>query len=137
MLLPAPADETPWAYMYSGTRGRLICFIHTWGTDSDDFFYLRYALLHETLPCNLISVNLPGHGTAPIIANPSVAAFAYHVLDNLPRYSDVILVGHGQGCRIALEAWHQAFGSDLWRINIVGICFLDGFSYLLRENLRM
>lgn len=129
-MLPLYCVNTPNAH-----PGRVLCFIHTWGTDGADFDLLAETLPHETLPCHIVFVDLPGHWQSPETSYPSVTAIAIRVLQTLESGAEeVILIGHGEGCRIALEAWHQTVNSSTWNLNIVGIGFLDGLSYKLRAQ---
>jgi len=135
--MPPPQQYTFLPNTPNAVPGRTLCFVHTWGTGGEDFSSLFLWLPHQTLSCHLVAVDLPGHGREPITDDsPSVRKFAPAVLSTLSNAEvaqEVILVGHGESCRIVVEVLQLTlYSRTTWNVDIKGICFLDGFSRFQR-----
>jgi pimeloyl-ACP methyl ester carboxylesterase len=114
----------------------LIC-IHGWACRAIDFSYLFNEFLLDAIPFRAIAIDLPGHGQSSKehYPTPSLSAFAGAVLKLIDELSlsNVVLLGHSMGMRLALETWQQAQAAGI--ANIKALCFLDGSHYKLRKSL--
>lgn len=105
---------------------RAVHFIHTWGSDGEDFVGLMEELQGESSGSHLKAFDLPGHGNSHEIDEPSVAAFAHRFISQLSTERELVLIAHGDGCRIALEIWRRLHFDNPRSIRIVGLGLLDG-----------
>jgi pimeloyl-ACP methyl ester carboxylesterase len=96
-------------YAYTGTKPlvasqRTVLFIHGAANDHSVWaLQSRYFAYHR---CNVLAVDLPGHGKSAGPALPAIedmAAWVANVLD-AAQVTDAALVGHSMGSLIALEA---------------------------------
>lgn len=78
-----------------------IIFLHGWGGDYRSFYYLKDYLKNYTLHF----ASLDGFGTAPAPQDPTVGGYASRLKDYIAEnnLSNVVLVGHSFGGRVAIE----------------------------------
>ena len=108
-------------YGESGGQGApMLLFVHAWCADSTDWRYQRahFEASHQVLTCDL-----RGHGASKhMVDGLDMQTAGSDVADLLARHdhSSVVLIGHGMGCRVVLEAAQRAPDP------VVGVVLIDG-----------
>ena len=109
--------------IHSESRGQgtpRLVFVHGWCADSTQWRYQRalFERSHQVVTCDL-----RGHGASRDIGDGydvlTCASDVAHLLAKVEP-SPTVLVGHGMGCRVALEAARLAGGA------VMGVIFIDG-----------
>ena len=105
---------------FSGQGTPILLFVHAWCADSADWRYQRahFEASHQVLTCDL-----RGHGASKhIVDGLDVQTAGSDVVDLLARSerSPVVLIGHGMGCRVVLEAAQRTPEA------VVGVVLIDG-----------
>ena len=127
-------------YAYTGTKPvvagqRSVMFIHGAANDHSVWaLQSRYFAYHG---CNVLAVDLPGHGKSGGPVSSSVeemAAWALHVLD-AAGIEKAALVGHSMGSLIALEAAASA-PSRVQKLVLVATAFPMKVSDALLDNAK-
>jgi pimeloyl-ACP methyl ester carboxylesterase len=113
-------SNTPIYRETSGQGTPPLVFIHGWCGDSTDWRYQRaiFAPSNEMVACDL-----RGHGRSrDIVEGLDIPTCGGDVADILatPGLSQAVLVGHGLGCRVALEA------ARLRPDALTGVVLIDG-----------
>jgi pimeloyl-ACP methyl ester carboxylesterase len=104
----------------SGRGTPILFFVHAWCADSTDWRYQRahFEASHQVHTCDL-----RGHGASKkIVDGLDVQSAGSDVAGLLARdaQSPVVLIGHGLGCRVVLEAAQRIPNT------IVGVILIDG-----------
>ncbi len=113
------------SYAYTGTRAlastqRTVVFIHGAANDHSVWaLQSRYFAYHG---CNVLALDLPGHGKSRGLALTSIASHAEWVIGLLDaaEISKAVLVGHSMGSLIALETAAH-FAERVEKIVLIGI----------------
>ena len=114
-------------------------FVHGFGCDRETWRLQVEGLSPEY---DVVTLDLPGHGAAPLPAVQDLASLAEAVAETKDGCArPVVIVGHSMGCRVALETFRVA------ATGIAGLVFLDGSATrrehstrllaLMRERLRL
>lgn len=114
-------------------------FVHGFGCDRQDWRMQVEALEPEF---EVMTLDLPGHGEAPLPAIADLNALALAVVEAKSRCAaPVVLVGHSMGCRVVLETLR------LSPSGVAGLVLVDGSATgrehgprlvtLLEERLRV
>jgi pimeloyl-ACP methyl ester carboxylesterase len=98
----------------------MLLFVHAWCADSTDWRYQRahFEASHQVLTCDL-----RGHGASKdILTGLDVQTAGADVADLLApgAHSPVVLIGHGMGCRVVLDAAQRVANA------VVGVVLIDG-----------
>lgn len=104
----------------SGQGTPILVFIHGWCAASTDW---RYQCAHFQSSHRVVTCDLRGHGASKdIVDGLDVQTCAADVLRLIEKHalSPVILVGHGMGCRVVLDAVRR--GPDA----VMGVVLIDG-----------
>ena len=104
----------------SGHGTPALLFVHAWCADATDWRYQRahFEGSHRVLACDL-----RGHGASRhIVDGLDMQTAGSDVADLLSGHegSPAVLIGHGMGCRVVLEAAQHA------RDAVVGVVLIDG-----------
>jgi len=104
----------------SGHGAPALLFVHAWCADATDWRYQRahFEASHRVLTCDL-----RGHGASRhIVDGLDVQTAGSDVADLFTGdgSSSVVLIGHGMGCRVVLEAAQRAPDP------VVGVVLIDG-----------
>ena len=121
--MPEPA-----IYHESAGQGTpTLVFVHGWCADSSDWRYQRafFAPSNRVVTCDL-----RGHGNCPELADGYDIETGGRDVAHLLATDDIapaVLVAHGMGCRVALEATRHA--PDL----LTGLVLVDGDRHVVGD----
>ena len=133
-------DKRAFAYTAAhalDARKSTIVFVHGAGLDHSWFgLQSRYFAYHG---CNVLAVDLPGHGRSegpPIATVDAMADWVFSLLDEL-KIQKAGIVGHSLGSLVALECAHRQ-PSRVERIALIGTAYpmkvSDAFLEAARRN---
>ncbi len=104
----------------AGQGAPILLFVHAWCADGTDWRHQRahFEKVHRVLTCDL-----RGHGASKDIVDGLDLQTAGSDVANLladDEHAPVVLIGHGMGCRVVLEAARCVSNS------VVGVILIDG-----------
>jgi pimeloyl-ACP methyl ester carboxylesterase len=116
--------------------GPTVVFLHGFMESSAMWNHLSL----NTLPCQLIFIDLPGHGHSPLLTgegDPSIAEMATHVMTTLKglNISDFDVVGHSMGGYVALELKKKMAGCR--RVVLLNSNFWEDSLEKKRDRIRV
>jgi pimeloyl-ACP methyl ester carboxylesterase len=105
----------------SGGQGTpMLLFVHAWCADATDW---RHQQAHFESAHRVVTCDLRGHGASRDIVDGLDLQTAASDVANLladDRHEPVVLIGHGMGCRVVLEAAQRVSNT------VVGVVLIDG-----------